>query len=207
MAFPQGIVFWATSNFDTVPSGYWPEVGSSADYPTTTTQGNTVGWEQIPGVVANRSKLADARLDGINGPRSGVSTPCAFRIDLPASGSYSVLAAFGDANYSEGPFTVQFKDTNTVLSTPVNNTSTSAAAHWIDASGVERTSVSDWVNNNAAVSLTFSTTIFRIAMASTAIGVISTVFIQAAGGGFTPKFRRTLSPVGTRVGSRQTMAA
>jgi hypothetical protein len=60
MAYDQGIDFRATAGFVTDPSGCDKEIATTANYPRTSAQGNTVGWEDAPGGVSNRSAAVDA---------------------------------------------------------------------------------------------------------------------------------------------------
>lgn len=201
MSLTQGVDFRATAGFVTDPTNFTVELGNAFNptYPTVLSpSGVNGGWEDaVPG-SRDRTAFtgAAASLSGIHFVQSGSAR---YRIDLPSSGTYNVQAAFGDNAVAQGPFTATFQDTTTVLSTPVNNVSTSGADEFYDATGVQRTSHTDWVTNNAAKSLTFSTTIFRTVITFSGGGPIATLFVQSAGGGFTPKARRTLS---ARVGSR-----
>ena len=215
MAFPQGIDFRGTSGFVTDPTNYDNENGGSssgqgaaATYPRTSAQGNTVGWETTFNFV-DRSSSVNARLAGVNYIGSGGAT-ATYRIDLPATGSYGIQGAFGDQGSAQNTFTIQLEDTTTVFATPVNAQS-STIDQFYAANGTQETEA-NWLTNNPVagsgtdeISRTFTTTIFRIKLTgNSGAAVMASIFIRSGGGGgFTPKLRRTLSSVGTRVGVRQ----
>lgn len=187
--------------------------GFAGNYPHTTPQGNTVGWEtNINGT--DRSAAVDVRLGGVNYCGAGQGT-FTYRIDLPATGSYAIQGAFGDQGFNQGPFTINLKDGTTVFATPVNSGSLTAG-EWYAANGTLETSSANWATNNPnagsgtdEISHSFTNTIFRIdcAASGSSAAVIASIFIRSAGGGFTPKFRKTLSMFGSRVGGRQSQAA
>jgi hypothetical protein len=185
MAYPQGMYFRATDN-QTDPSGYDALIGSPfvVDYPTTTAQGNVVGWEDFSGLSSrDRDQTTDVRLKGFTF-FSGADGR--FRMDLPSAGSYTINLALGDSSNPQTMKVEYFDGTTSLDGGPFFNSSTSAAGHWIDATGVERTSESDWVNNNAAVTKTFATTIFRIKLyGSTGTPCLNTIYVASAGGGAT----------------------
>jgi len=164
MAFDQAINFRGTSGYVTDTGTEAPILGTNqagSIYLSTTAQGNNVGWEEnLGGSAADRSTGVDHRLAGINYAPPGQDAY--FRIDLPSAGTYRIHLAAGDASFANGPFKVEIVDNTTVLATPVNNAATSSANHYFDATGVERTSDTDWANNNAYVDLTFSSTVFRL---------------------------------------------
>lgn len=94
-AFTVGFDFRATSGFVTDPSNCFPELGSA--YPSTygTT---TAGWTTLPGGAGNpadRNASNDARLAGID--YASPSDTHAFRVHLPATGSFTIIVAMGDA--------------------------------------------------------------------------------------------------------------
>jgi len=170
--YAQGIDFRATSGFVTDPSGFDAEIGTTANYPRTTAQGHTVGWEQAPSGTRDRSSGVDARLAGI--AFNSTTTDITYRLDLP-NGTYSLRLACGDQSASQKT-TCTISDGTTVLSSFSNST---AAAHFLDATGVIRTSAADWVTNNAPLSVTITTGILRIAIRtpSTSSGVITTLSV------------------------------
>lgn len=157
--------FRQSSSYVTDPSGCSPVLDEA--YPHTYSNGATAGWTSasVDG-TRDRSTAVDPRLAGQN--RSGstdVPPSRDFRVDLPSTGDYDIRTALGDASFgfaSNGvnPFAL-IKDTSTTLFTIVSGDTSILANEWYDATGVKRTSSADWVTNNAAKALTFSTTILN----------------------------------------------
>lgn len=194
MAFPQGIDYRGTAAFVTDPTNYASEdfngTDFGTDYPTTTPQGNTVGWETATTGIngTDRSNAVNARLAGVNyaGANFGANT---FRVDLPATGSHGIQGAFGDQGFAQGPFTVELLDGATVFATPVNSGS-AGANQYFSANGTLRTSDANWVTNNPVagggadeITHTFTSTIFRVRItpSGSSAAVIASIFIQSAG--------------------------
>jgi hypothetical protein len=197
MAFPQGIYFRSTddqtdpTNYDCIAGGTNPGIS----YPFTTAQGNTVGWEAAPAGGRDRGGAGAVELRGMHFVGAAAKD---FRIDLPATGSYNIRAAFGDQTSAQAGSKAQFKDTTTVFATPVPAATTISAGNFIDATGTNRTSQSDWTTNNAALtSQSFATTIFRVAVGgSSGNAPIAAVYIEAAGGSTT--FNQSITATLTR---------
>lgn len=176
MAYPQGINFRASAGYVTDVSPATSEVSANADYPRTTPQGNTVGWEAPgPGNSRDRTTANDARLAGCH---FNVNSGTAFRFDLPAPGSYNVRAAFGDPSSSGNATAWSLLDTAAVLATL--STGTQATANTFrDATNALRTAAA-WPSSNAALPATFASTICRIRSDSTAANMVSHIYIEAA---------------------------
>lgn len=178
MSYAQGIDFRSSSGFVTDPSGCDAETGTTANYPRTSAQGNTVGWEQAPSGTRNRSASVDARLAGI-AFNSSSSTEIKYRLDVP-NGTYTLTLALGDATTTQRT-TCHVYDGATVLAT-IGPTATTGG-QFIDASGVVRTSASDWVTNEVTISVTITTGILRVGIlqGGSASGVIAHLkAVQAA---------------------------
>lgn len=141
-------------------------------YPTTATIGGFVttygwhpeatfaGWPTCNGIIFafDRNSGVDARLAGIAG--TGDCIP--FGVDVTAGASYDLIFAAGDANSSQGPFTLKVYDgASTVLATVVNNSS-NGSGQWFDAGGNLRTSASDWVTNGSITKLTVTPSTTRL---------------------------------------------
>lgn len=177
MAYPQGINFRATLGFVTDVSPEEFENGLvGIDYPRTTAQGNTVGFEQY-GNMDSRDRNAglDRRLAGLNFNFIAQSD---FRFDLPASGSWNVRLAAGDANNSQ-PTAIDLYDSSTSLGSLATG-STSAAGQFKDATNTEY-SAANWPGSNSAVTKTFTTTICRIRLLNNgAVNAIAHVRLDAA---------------------------
>ncbi|MBK6414071.1 hypothetical protein [Sphingopyxis sp.] len=180
MSLPQGINFRSTSAYVTDGEDHTYEIGLGNNYPRTTPQGNTVGWETATGDARNRSTSNDTRLAGF--ARTTVTTVGTYRIDLPSAGSYSVRVAAGDASYASG-VKVEAFDTSTSLGV-LASTSTTAANKFRDATNAEHTAA-NWPANNASATLTFATTICRIktGIASGGSTALAHVYVASAGGG------------------------
>lgn len=164
-SFAAGFNFRATAAFVTDPPGTQPVLG--VVYPKTA-NGATFGWTVGPtGGTRNRSAGIDARLAGVNG--TDVSSASTFRVDLPAAGSATIRLAVGDANFGQAPFTLTLKDGTTTFAT--YSVAQMAAAQFIDATGVKRTSPQDWVTNNKPLVRAFTTTQFFVTITTTTTGV------------------------------------
>lgn len=160
--------FRQSSGFVTDTGGCVPVLDEA--YPHTYANGATAGWEQTSADgTRDRDNTVNPKLAGHN--RANLAdTFREFRVDLPATGAYDIRAALGDffsyaANFNNPNASI--KDTTTSLFTIVSSDTSIAAQEFYDATGVKRTSISDWVTNNAAKTLTFSTTIFRINLTPT----------------------------------------
>lgn len=162
VTLPFGVDFRATSGYVSDPANTVPEIGTNVDY----SSGRGYGWETLltAGSLSTRDRSAgvDARLAGIHGYSNGITNEYGdFRIDLPAAGSVNLRLAIGDASNAQPHNWIKVYDGSTLLATIVSDVAT-LAGEFYDATGVKRTSASDWVTNNAARSLTFATTIMRI---------------------------------------------
>ncbi len=175
MALPQGIYFRATDN-QTDPTDYDAEVGTTANYPRTSAQGNNVGWEDAPEGTRDRDVTTDVRLKGIHNNNQVAFDR--YRIDLPSTGDYNIGLAFGDSSFAAAGI-LELRDGASVLATISGSQN---AAEWFDATGVLRVGESAWVNDNALLnSETFATTIFRAALkVDTLSAQMAAVYIEAA---------------------------
>lgn len=165
MPFDQGIDFRATAGFVTDPASCDKEIGTTANYPRTSAQGNTVGWEDAPGGTRDRTNSVDARLAGIAFAANG--TAKRYRIDLPSSGYYRITLALGDNTTAQSQ-SVGVYDSTTLLSNVVGHNLASAAGTFYDACGIRRSSAANWVSNEVSFVAFFSSTICRIKIADTA---------------------------------------
>lgn len=189
MALPQGIPFRSTEAYvsDSGNDDSENSTSNTADapvdaisYPRTTTQGNSVGWEVIDGGTAISTRNRNTAGGRLAGHHAHAASAVAerFRIDLPSAGSYLIRLAAGDYNYSSNTNATVYDDTTSVVSV---TTATTAATRWRDATGVERTSVSDWNNNNAGSTQTFASTILRMSIGTGAAnGQIAYLYVESA---------------------------
>lgn len=191
MALPQGINFRNTVGFVTDGVNEDAEVTTaSPDYPFTTAQGNTVGWESTnfgSGLqTRNRDSGNDRRLAG-SAFNNDSSNQLRFRVDLQAAGNHRVGLAAGDPNYSVTTKVVLF-DGLTQLSVLVNG-STSAPQRFFDATGVELTNVT-WPTNQALVEFNFANTILRVISDGVTQMLLNHLYVESAGEAaskFTPR--------------------
>src|SRR5262245_23091075 len=172
----RGFNFRATAGFVTDGPVSTYVIGDT--YPTTR-NGVTFGWESgfQAGNVRNRNASIDVQLAGINFCPSGQQG--IFRVDLPATGNFAFYLANGDAGSSQQAQYWEIRDNNTVLFSFQDDDGT-ASGHFNDANGVDLTTVT-WPTNTSEHPLTFSSTIFRLALAKpTALGsshVIANLYI------------------------------
>ncbi len=153
-AFQAGFDFRNTSNFVTDPPGD-TYVLPSTTYPTTV-NGVTFGWTNSNLVQGrDRDSTIDPRLAGVNLATNG--SPATFYVDLPASGTYNLTLALGDAGYQACwvQCQVQFLDGSTVLSTltlgPEN------LGYFYDATGQDW-SAAAWPTSNVSQQVTLAGT-------------------------------------------------
>jgi hypothetical protein len=185
MALPQGLNFRNTSGYvtDVSPATFEifdPASSGTPQYPRTTAQGNTVGYEtgSINSNPRNRNSGNDARIAGCHSMNSATQR---YRIDLPATGSYNIRSASGDGTYSVNAY-LEVLDTTSSLGVLVNNASTGIANSFYDASGTLRTALL-WPTLNTAVSKTFTTTICRFKFSTGSSSSIAHLYIESASSG------------------------
>lgn len=154
MGLPQGWDFRATSGFVTDPSN--DDFNDVSTTSGTSSNGIAWAWDQTIGNSRDRNASIDPRLAGCmfvtvpDGSRT-------FTVTLPSAGTYDITLALGDQG-NECIENLDILDNGSVLFTVCTNVDTGAANHFIDATGVIRTSDTDWVTNNAKKRLTFTTT-------------------------------------------------
>lgn len=187
-----GINFRATSGYVTDPTDSIYCLGDP--YPVTrntvtTGQAVTFGWLEsdatTPKDLAAYTRDRDA---GISPKLAGVNFKIGadlyiFRIDLPASGLWTVRVAAGDADSSNDvDWDILNSDASTVLLSQAEASVTTG--NWKDATGVTRTSSADWVSNNASADITLSGTACYLRMnVTTNATLMSHInFSQAASG-------------------------
>lgn len=187
MAFPQGIYFRSTDN-QSDPTNYDAEVSVAENYPRVSAQGNNVGYEDnfFGGVgKVDRDVGSVVELKGFHQVSNSGGGSAIYRIDLPAPGTYNIRLALGEETSSQGPNRVRLLDNATQFAEI--DASTSAAAKFIDATGIERTSQADWLSNNAPLQRVFASTIFRVKLGEGGGGgggssCMAALYIESAGG-------------------------
>ena len=152
------------------------------------------GYGYVAGGTYNprtRNTALDRRLVGTHW--TATNTQAVYRVDLPATGSYTIRTASGDASGGASVYLELFDGISAgvgVTSKGVLSTgSTSTAAAFKDATDVERATPSAWVSNNASITATFSTTVLvlhignGLAGGSGNGGSLSYFYIESSGGG------------------------
>lgn len=166
MAVNKGINFRGTSGF--VTDGTDETFCLLADGYSTSRGGIVFGWESSTGDMAgpDRSTSVDVRLAGFNGKLNsvtGADASAVFRVDLDSAVSHDIRVALGDVPSAQSYQYCDMRDTDTSFN-EIDDTDGTAPGQWTDATSVTRTSESAWVNDNAAVTRVFTTTIFRVAI-------------------------------------------
>jgi uncharacterized membrane protein len=149
-----GFDFRGSSNYVTDPPGDTYVLSSTA-YPTTF-NGINFGWTNVSLVQSrNRSTGVDPRLAGMNYANNG--SPATFYVDLPASGTYSVSLAMGDAGYQACSVQcqIQFLDGSNVLATLTRGSE--GSAHFYDAQG-NNWSAAAWPTKNVSLQVAIAGT-------------------------------------------------
>jgi hypothetical protein len=182
MALPQWIYFRATDN-ETDPTNADAEVATSANYPRTSAQSNSVGHL---GAVQPRDRNVETSvlLKGICFEAQANTRD--YKILLPASGNYKIRLAMGDSSSNHNCRCRVFDDTTQLLDIDAGVV---PSGQYADAAGTIHTSGANWVSNNALSStLSFSTTtlIFRFGGSSGGDAdpnwVANAVYVEAASG-------------------------
>lgn len=154
MALTAAINFRATSGYVTDGTGETYSLGEI--YPVTR-GGYTFGWSvDLTGSSRDRASGNDARLAGLVFTNN---TAHYFRIDLPATGTYDVRVAAGDAAATGNGALWDLNDTTTVLASLTKDSLT--AQHFIDATDVDLINTS-WPGSNTKITGVFATTQFRL---------------------------------------------
>ena len=162
--YDEGFNFRQTSGYVTTDGANESYVIGDT-YPTTR-NGVTFGWVDAIS-SANISATVDRRFAGsnyvVNTTGCGIKR---FRVDLPATGTYSISLALGFQSTITNSNTLEIRDNTTVLTTISGNT---AAGSFLDASGVSRT-IANWPSQNVAIQKTFATTTFIAALGRAVCG-------------------------------------
>jgi hypothetical protein len=191
MAWTKGFDFRGSSGYVTDPADH-TYVIQTDEYPITR---NSVTFGLVNAslvLMLDRDSAIDARLAGV-GLTNSVGTPGVFRVDLPEAGDYIIRAAFGSATNSTVTSYVKLYDNTSLLATITG--STSAAPSFLDATAVNRTSVADWIANNASITKTFATTtlIMEIGDTGSTFGWMVHLLLDQAVAGLMPLVEDGLS--------------
>lgn len=172
-----GFDFRSTAIYVTDPTYAAPVLGEL--FPHTYTNGSSqtisAGWAvTLTADVANRNSANDPRLAGINYNHNGnAGSPsfATFHIVMPATGVWTIAAAFGDASTPQIQY-VQLLD-NAVAFATYTNVST-AANSFMDANGIVWTEA-NWITSNTTLNHTFGSTVFTVQIGpTTGAGSLST---------------------------------
>lgn len=102
------------------------------------------------------------------------TTQTTFRVDLPATGSYDICAAFGYFyNGSTWPLHITFRDDATTILQILDADGPGASNEWYDATGTQHNSDTDWLANQSCITHTFTSTVLYVD-----IGNATTVLFQ-----------------------------
>jgi hypothetical protein len=163
--------------------GFW----GSATYPTTTSIGGeavTYGFESsgsldLESADINSSAPYAPELSGEW--RDGALTDV-FRVDLPASGNYTLTLAAGAAGGGGGDEKFEIRDNSTAR---LSYHALRANGSFVDATGTDRGDAAAWRANQAPTAYTFASTIFRCVNGGNSFdkSSIAHIALEAVGGG------------------------
>ena len=172
--FKIGLNFRATSAYVTDGADETYVLGTDA-YPTTR-DGATFGWESgfASANTRNRTTSPDRRIAGVHFDTNGDAV---FRIDLPSAGTYSVRLACGDTTASNSVGGLLKDDATTKITITTATLTSLGGAGAVDATDTWY-SRTNWPTSNTAVSVAFSSTICRFALANANPVVIQHLFLE-----------------------------
>lgn len=159
-------------------SGYVTDLGIETYdlgvvYPVTR-GGFTFGWSLDNTANArDRNAGIDRRLAGLNQRANTTNPNESWRLDLPATGSYTVEAALGDASNTQTEFVVV--SDNTTTKKTISNVDL-ASGSFLDESGVSRTTA-NWPTLNVAETYSFASTILKFLIGDPAFAAGSSTCI------------------------------
>ncbi len=174
-----GINFRHTSGYVTDGTNETYCLGATDVYPVTR-GGATFGWISAHEADGNGDRNAgnDRRLAGINYATND-GTPSQFRLDLPASGSWTIHLAMGDASYPKGYQYVKITD----------GSGGTASQHFDDATGTDYANTA-WAASETGVAVTFSGTVLWLLLGSpgaqSAQSTLAHLRVVQAGGAAVP---------------------
>jgi len=156
-------------------------------YPTTRTIGGesvTFGWDGFNDSMRDRDATKDRRCAGTVDTPNDATFFRTWRVDLDAAGDHTIRIAAGDATGGGEPY-LRIYDNTTLLATIYAGVT--GTNEYLDASGVIRTSDTNWAAGNASITLTFATTIMKIVTGSDGVhggtSELSHVQVSPASGG------------------------
>ena len=166
-----GFNFRATSAYVTDAANTTYSIG---DTYAQTRNGITFGWTGSPGVptTRNRSTSVNVRVAGIN--FTAAASPLTFRVDLPATGQYSIGCAMGDATNAQSTQYIEIFDNATSLYSMTSG-STPGVNQYYDINGTLHTSDTNWFSNQTFQTLTFATTTLFVVIGKSGVGTNHTI--------------------------------
>jgi len=148
-----GFLFWATTNHGTPGQNDSPVLHTDA-YPTTYGNGATAGYVADQPNQIDETNDIDYRLIGTHYIVNN-TVVYDFRIDI--TGTLTINSSNGDHGNAGGYTYSEFFDNTTSLVVVVDSATGQLSNQFWDASGVKRTSASDWVTNQTSISKSVST--------------------------------------------------
>lgn len=216
MAFDLAWDFRNTAGYVTDPA-YAVFCAHNTAYPHTFTNGNgdsiNGGWATAPGGSSDHSATVDARLAGINYRANDGGAGATFQVDLssgsnPGAGTYQVDLAIGDIAGQDDWHFFQLLDNATVLIDGTNGGSgyNLTGGTYKDATLATVTASTTWTGTPATKTFASTTVNLVIGVGNHAnFTRLSHFRLTLQGGAAAPTFRRNLSMLGTRSGTRQLM--
>ena len=213
---------WTTTGFG---FGFRGTCGAIADAPHTTSESNctnhqaylanpvvdgvTLGFGWEGGNASTFDAIStDSRIYGIN--YTVAATTRLWRVDLPATGTYTIWAAIGTASGTGVASTVKFYDGGTVsgtnitggtlLATPADGTVTEASGQYTDAAGNHHITAAAMIASGTAPAIgtsivrTFGTTVFHVLIGGpSATSHIAYIAVKQGGTLAVPLRRRAIT--------------
>jgi hypothetical protein len=158
-----GINFRASSGYVSDGANETYCLGQSTDAYPTVRGGATFGWGASYDNGRDRDNAVDRRLAGVN-YRANDGGQSTFTLDLPATGTYTVCLALGDATNSTGYNYAEVLD-NVTSKFVVDDTDGTAIANYDDANGTNHTAAA-WPGSQTCRSVTFASTTFNLKLGS-----------------------------------------
>lgn len=185
MSLPQGINFRSTAGYVTDGANEDAELDSgtgNANYPRTTAQGNSVGWETASSTYNTRDRSAgnDRRLAGIN--FNGSTGKFDYRIDVPSAGVYKIIVAMGDPSYAQ---TVDCELFDGAASLGVIISGSTGAANSFKDQNNQTWTAATFFANTSMLQITMSSTILRFRFGSVGgiTGQVAHIYVESASSG------------------------
>ena len=196
MSLIVGINFRATSGFVTDGANETYCLGDSDAYPITR-GGVTFGWDGSYDLGRDRDAAIDRRLAGVN-QKNNNGVKATFRLDLPATGNYTIRLALGDTSNDQGDLRCEVLDDTTSKFTVADADGT-LQDHYDDAAGTDRTEAAWPGSNTAQTGVNFATTILKVKLGTSASSVgsscITHLYVEQEAVAATTTFQNSQSTI------------